>query len=60
VRKAGFKISVTSVAYLNPAQRREIEFNLKWRGRPQIVDEPPFLADLISDPHVVTAQWKLP
>ena len=59
VGKAGFKISVTSVAYLNATQRREIEFNLKWRGRPQIVDEPPFLADLISDPHVVTAEWKV-
>src|SRR6202167_2771804 len=59
VQKAGYKISVASVAYVNQTQLRELEFNLQWRGVPQIVNAPPFLRDLINNPHVVTAQWKV-
>jgi putative Mg2+ transporter-C (MgtC) family protein len=59
VQKAGYKISVASVAYVNQTQRRDLEFNLKWKGRPQIDEAPAFLKDLINDPHVVTAQWKV-
>jgi putative Mg2+ transporter-C (MgtC) family protein len=59
VQKAGYKISVASVAYVNQTQQRELEFRLQWHAAPQIVEAPPFLRDLISDPHVVTAQWKV-
>jgi putative Mg2+ transporter-C (MgtC) family protein len=58
VQSAGYKISVSSVAYANQTQQRQLEFKLQWRGVPQIADVPPFLRELISDPHVVTAQWK--
>jgi putative Mg2+ transporter-C (MgtC) family protein len=58
VQKAGYKTSVSSVAYLNQTQQRELELKLQWRGVPQNLDAPPFLRDLISDPHIVSAQWK--
>jgi putative Mg2+ transporter-C (MgtC) family protein len=59
VQNAGYKISVSSVAYANQTQQRQLEFKLQWRGVAHITDVPPFLRDLISDPHVVTAQWKV-
>jgi putative Mg2+ transporter-C (MgtC) family protein len=59
VQRAGYKISVASVAYVSRTHQRELEFSLQWRGVPQMVDLPPFLRDLISDPHVVAAQWKV-
>jgi len=58
VQKAGYKTSVSSVAYLNQTQQRELELKLQWRGVPQNLDAPPFLRDLISDPRIVSAQWK--
>ena len=59
VQRAGYKINVASVAYVNQTHQRELEFRLQWRGVPQMVDLPPFLRDLISDPHVIAAQWKV-
>lgn len=59
VRRAGFKIKASSVAYINQAQQRQFEFRLQWRASPQKMDVPPFLKELSSDPHVLTAQWKL-
>jgi putative Mg2+ transporter-C (MgtC) family protein len=56
VQKAGYKTSVSSVAYANQTQQRQLEFTLQWRGVAQIVDVPPFPK---SDPHVVAAQWKV-
>ena len=58
VQRAGYKISVASVAYVGQTQQRELEFKLQWHGMPQMVDSPPFLRELISDPRVVAAKWK--
>ena len=58
VHKAGFRIYASSVAYINQAQQRQFEFRLKWRVSPQKLGEPQFLAELASNPHVLTAQWK--
>jgi putative Mg2+ transporter-C (MgtC) family protein len=55
---AGYKVNVASVAYVNQ-QQRELEFRLQWHGIPERVDAPSFLRDLVSDPHVMAAQWKL-
>jgi putative Mg2+ transporter-C (MgtC) family protein len=59
VRQAGYKIDVASATYFNQTKQREIEFRLQWRGVPQAADVPPFMKNLLSDPHVVTAQWKV-
>jgi putative Mg2+ transporter-C (MgtC) family protein len=58
-QKAGYKVSVSSVAYTNQSQQRQLEFNVQWRGVPQKTEAPPFLRDLVSDPHVLAAQWKI-
>jgi putative Mg2+ transporter-C (MgtC) family protein len=57
-QKAGYKTSVSSVAYTNQSQR-QLEIRLQWRGVPQNSEAPPFLRDLVSDPHVLAAQWKI-
>jgi putative Mg2+ transporter-C (MgtC) family protein len=57
--KAGYKTSVSSVAYINQTRQRQIELKLQWRGVPQQVHAPPFLRDLASDPNVAEAQWKI-
>jgi putative Mg2+ transporter-C (MgtC) family protein len=59
VQKAGYKVSVASAAYSNQTMQREIEFKLQWRGLPQTQVVPPFVRDLLQDPHVLTAQWKI-
>jgi len=59
VRKAGYKISVSSVAYVNQTARRQLEFNLRWRGVPQGTDAPPFLKEFAADQRVSVAQWKV-
>jgi putative Mg2+ transporter-C (MgtC) family protein len=59
VQNAGYKTSLSSVAYVNQTQQRQLEFRLQWRGVPQNLDAPPFLRDLICNPHVVAAQWKV-
>jgi putative Mg2+ transporter-C (MgtC) family protein len=59
VEKAGYKINVSSIAYVNQTRQRELEFRLKWRAVPENVDVPPFLGELLNDPHVVTARWKV-
>lgn len=58
VQRAGYRISLASVTYVSQTQQRALEFRLQWRGVPHVVDLPPFLRDLISDPRVVEAQWK--
>lgn len=58
VRKAGYKISISSVAYASPEQR-QLEFKLQWRGVPQSADAPPFLRQLLKDQGVSAAQWKI-
>jgi putative Mg2+ transporter-C (MgtC) family protein len=55
---AGYHTSLSSVAYVNQTQQRQIELKLQWRGVPQNLDAPPFLRELIGNPHVVAAQWK--
>jgi putative Mg2+ transporter-C (MgtC) family protein len=59
VRKAGYKINLFSVAYVDQRRQRQLEFKLQWRAVPGHSDAPPFLRDLVSDPHVQTAQWKI-
>jgi putative Mg2+ transporter-C (MgtC) family protein len=59
VQKAGYKIKVSSVAYINQSQQRQFEFLLQWRISPQKLDVPPFLRELTSDPNVLAAQWKV-
>jgi hypothetical protein len=59
VRQAGYKINVASATYFNQTKQRALEFRLQWRGVPQTADVPPFMENLLSDPHVVTAQWKV-
>jgi len=60
VQKAGYKIiGVSSVVCDNQTRKRVLEFKVQWRSEPNKVDVPPFLGDLLSDPHVVTAQWKV-
>jgi len=49
VRKAGYKISISSVAYGSQTERRQLEFSLQWRGVPQSADTPPFLRQLLTD-----------
>jgi putative Mg2+ transporter-C (MgtC) family protein len=56
--KAGYKTSVSSVAYATPSGHRQLELSLQSRAVPQHVDAPPFLRDLANDPHVVAAHWK--
>ena len=59
VRKAGYKISISSVAYGSQTQQRQLEFKLQWRGVPQSADAPPFLRELLGDQHVSAAEWKI-
>jgi putative Mg2+ transporter-C (MgtC) family protein len=59
VRKAGYKISILSVAYGSATEQRRLEFNLRWRGVPQDADEPLFLRQLLQGRGVSTAQWKI-
>jgi putative Mg2+ transporter-C (MgtC) family protein len=59
VQKAGYKIKVSSVAYINQSQQRQFEFRLQWRVSPEKLDVPPFLIELSSDPGVFTTQWKV-
>jgi len=58
VQRAGYKVNLAAVTYAGQTQR-ELEFRLQWRGLAQMADMPPFLRELISDPHVVAVQWKL-
>jgi putative Mg2+ transporter-C (MgtC) family protein len=59
VRKAGYQINASSVAYRNQNQQRELEFRLKWRVSAANLDAPLFLRELSRDPHVFTAHWKV-
>jgi len=59
VQKAGYKIKVSSVAYIYQSQQRQFEFLLQWRTSQQKLDVPPFLRELSSDPNVLAAQWKV-
>jgi putative Mg2+ transporter-C (MgtC) family protein len=59
-QKAGYRIDVSAVTYINQTQRRDFEFRVKWRGTTaQKLKVPSFLAELLSSPQVVTAQWKV-
>jgi putative Mg2+ transporter-C (MgtC) family protein len=60
LQKVGYKIiGVSSVVCNNQTGKRELEFKVQWRSAPHKVVVPPFLGDLLSDPHVATAQWKV-
>jgi putative Mg2+ transporter-C (MgtC) family protein len=59
VRRAGYKISISSVGYGSQTEQRQLEFNLRWRGVPQNADAPPFLRQLLKDQRVSAAQWKI-
>jgi putative Mg2+ transporter-C (MgtC) family protein len=58
VEKAGYKISISSVGFVNQSKVRELEFNLKWRGKPGATDAPAFLNDILADPSILSAAWK--
>jgi hypothetical protein len=57
IKKAGYKISISSVSYGSQTEPRHLEFNLQWRGVPQIADAPPFLRQLLT--RVSAAHWKI-
>jgi putative Mg2+ transporter-C (MgtC) family protein len=59
VEKAGYQIGITSVAFVNQTQQRDIEFKVQWRAEPSKLDAPRFLQELSSDPRVLTARWKV-
>jgi putative Mg2+ transporter-C (MgtC) family protein len=59
MQKAGYKISISSAAYFNQTKQRELDFSLQWRGSPQNSDLPSFLKDLLRDPHIFSAQWRV-
>jgi putative Mg2+ transporter-C (MgtC) family protein len=59
IGKAGYRVSISSVAYVNQTERRQLEFNLQWRGLPQSSREPPFLKEFAGDERVWEAQWKV-
>lgn len=59
VRKAGYKISISSVAYGSGTEQRQLEFNLQWRGIPQSADAPPFVRQLLKEQHVLAAQFRI-
>jgi putative Mg2+ transporter-C (MgtC) family protein len=59
IQKAGYKIiGVASVACNNQTRQRDLEFKVQWRSAPHNVDVPPFLRELLSDPHVARAHWE--
>ncbi|MGA3209876.1 MAG: MgtC/SapB family protein [Terriglobales bacterium] len=58
VRSSGCKITISSVSYLDQTQQREFEFRLVWRAVPQGAEAPSFLRVLLSNPHILAAQWK--
>jgi putative Mg2+ transporter-C (MgtC) family protein len=57
VRKAGYGISTSAVTYAN--RTREFEFRLKWRALPDKLRAPAFLKELLSDPRILTVQWRV-
>ena len=59
LRKAGYKINLLSVAYVDQNRQRQLEFRLQWRDVPEHSDAPPFLRDLVSNPYVQSANWKI-
>jgi putative Mg2+ transporter-C (MgtC) family protein len=59
VHKAGYKIKASSAAYNKQTQQRELEFKLQWRASSENIDAPPFLKELLGDPHVVAANWRV-
>jgi putative Mg2+ transporter-C (MgtC) family protein len=59
VRKAGYKISLSAVAYGGETEQRQLEFNLQWRGVPQHADAPPFVRQLLKDQHVLAARFRV-
>jgi hypothetical protein len=59
VEKYGYKLSVSSVAYVDQSQRRQLEFRLEWRSAPNNVSTPAFLVALSADPHILSVIWKM-
>jgi putative Mg2+ transporter-C (MgtC) family protein len=59
IRKAGFKLSVVSLAYIGETKQRRLEFNLQWRGVPQQADVPAFLKQFMADERFLAVQWKI-
>lgn len=59
VQKAGYKIHVSSVAYIGQTGQRVFEFALQWRARPETADVPPFLKELAQTAGISSLQWKL-
>lgn len=59
VQKAGYQMSISSVAYVNQTKQRQLEFNLQWRAAPQSLDVPLFLKNLAEDQRVVTLRWNV-
>ena len=45
--KAGYRMSISSVAYVSQTNQRQLEFNLQWRGVPQRSEVPPFLKEFL-------------
>lgn len=58
-QKAGYKIHVSSVAYIGQTGQRAFEFALQWRARPGTAGIPPVLNELAQTEGVSSLQWKL-
>ena len=60
VQKTGYKmISVAAVTSDKQRRKRDLEFMVQWRAEPHNVEAPPFLENLLNDPHVAAAHWKV-
>ena len=59
VSKAGYRIRISSVAYVSQTKQRQLEFSWQWRGVPQSAEVPPFLKEFWGDEQVSAAQWKV-
>ena len=58
VERAGYRISLHSVAFVNQSKQRQVEFRLKWRERPDAAEAPPFLNEIAADPGILAAAWE--
>jgi putative Mg2+ transporter-C (MgtC) family protein len=57
LREAGFSLAKWSVVYLDRAQRRELEFVVRWRSRPVDALPPPIVERLALRAGVLRIEW---
>jgi putative Mg2+ transporter-C (MgtC) family protein len=58
-RRAGFEIGASCASYASRPRETELEFKLQWRTHPENTDEPAFVRELASNPHVLKIQWRM-